>query len=343
MNPELSVAIPNYNNADYVKTCLQSVCNQTLQPIEILFIDDASTDTSIQIAKTIHDSRLSIVKNTINKGRLLNINFAFQQCLSPILTLLPSDDYWLTKTAFKRVKQIFDENKKVVLVFCGTKNVTNTGDIERVHQPFHEDTIFSGKSFLLRLLKNNLIFTSSVFVRKDILEKIGYFDEHIDTHGSRDWLTWLKFCFEGDIAYCHDEFVAERIHTQNITSNYQKSSAMTEHELDVIDYFFQTYNHRFSNEQEKKQYEDVARSAWLNRAMVRAIRQKIVLLDSKACQLTLQFINKNTPSVVIDPLFLLTLFISIIPLSFVRLLKKLPMNFLFYLRKRLFYKSSPNT
>ena len=73
-NDLVSVVIPCYNAEKYILKCLQSVLNQIYTNLEIIVIDDASTDKSLEIISKIEDKRLKIIQNKTNKGIVFCLN-----------------------------------------------------------------------------------------------------------------------------------------------------------------------------------------------------------------------------------------------------------------------------
>lgn len=93
---KISVVIPNYNNALYLPQCLESVLNQTFLDIEIVVIDDASTDHSLEIIGRFasSDNRIKVIANDERLGISRNRHKGIMEATSYWLTTLDSDDYY---------------------------------------------------------------------------------------------------------------------------------------------------------------------------------------------------------------------------------------------------------
>lgn len=91
--PKISVIIPIYNAEEYLKECLDSVINQTLKDIEIICIDDGSTDNSLQILNEYakNDTRIKVFKQK-NKGAGFERNFALNKANGDFIAFMDSDD-----------------------------------------------------------------------------------------------------------------------------------------------------------------------------------------------------------------------------------------------------------
>ena len=95
INPKISIIIPVYNVEKYLKDCLDSCINQTLQDIEIIIIDDCGSDGSMDIARqyALKDNRIKIIKNSQNMGPFATRNYGASQANGEYLLFLDSDDF----------------------------------------------------------------------------------------------------------------------------------------------------------------------------------------------------------------------------------------------------------
>lgn len=93
--PKVSIIIPVYNTEKYLQKCLCSVCNQTLSDIEIICVNDNSTDNSLQILQRFesNDSRIKIIDLKENKGAAIARNLGINQAKGEYIAFLDSDDF----------------------------------------------------------------------------------------------------------------------------------------------------------------------------------------------------------------------------------------------------------
>ena len=110
MKPLISVIIPAYNCESYVTEALLSALNQTYKNIEVLVIDDASTDNTLKIAQSFSDDRLQVFANEKNLGAGPTRNFAIKQARGEWIALLDSDD-WFAPTRLEALFQIAHSEK----------------------------------------------------------------------------------------------------------------------------------------------------------------------------------------------------------------------------------------
>lgn len=116
--PKVSVIIPVYNVEKYLSQCLDSIVNQTLNDIEIIFVDDKSLDGSYSILKEYaeKDNRIKIIENEENRGTGYSRNIAISQSSSDYIMLLDSDD-WYEKDACEKAYNQISKNDDDIVFF----------------------------------------------------------------------------------------------------------------------------------------------------------------------------------------------------------------------------------
>ena len=107
MNLEISIIIPTYNSEAYIGQALDSVLRQTYRNFEILLIDDASNDSTVEIARSYKDSRLKIISNKRNRGVSYSRNCGIKAAKGNWIALLDSDDWY----APQRLEKLFEVAK----------------------------------------------------------------------------------------------------------------------------------------------------------------------------------------------------------------------------------------
>ena len=114
----ISVIIPVYNVENYLHVCLNSVLKQTYQDFEIICIDDASTDSSLEILKYFEkkDSRIKVLKNDSNKGQGYSRNRGLELAQGKYISFLDGDD-WLSPDAFEILIQKAEQDNLDLLMF----------------------------------------------------------------------------------------------------------------------------------------------------------------------------------------------------------------------------------
>ena len=94
MNPEVSVIVPTYNSEAYIVQALRSVIEQSYNNWEIIMVDDASCDSTVDLARSFRDKRLKIVENISNRGVSYSRNRGIREARGKWIALLDSDDWY---------------------------------------------------------------------------------------------------------------------------------------------------------------------------------------------------------------------------------------------------------
>lgn len=140
-HPKVSVLIPVYNVENYLAECLESVIRQTLSDIEIICVDDGSTDNSrnILLEYAEKDSRIKLVLKDKNEGLLLARKDGFAQSNGQYIMFLDSDDY-LTENACEKAYSLIEKHRVDILQFsAGVINCT--GDPSADNWPWWEESL----------------------------------------------------------------------------------------------------------------------------------------------------------------------------------------------------------
>ncbi len=114
MNPQVSIIIPTYNSEEYIAQALESVFNQTFRNFEIILVDDASTDSTVQIASMFTDKRLEIIKNSQNRGVSNARNCGIRQAKGNWIALLDSDDWYAPERLEELLRVAWKQNADMV-------------------------------------------------------------------------------------------------------------------------------------------------------------------------------------------------------------------------------------
>lgn len=113
-NPLVSVLITTYNSEKYIKDALESILNQTYSNLEIVIIDDASIDNTLEIIQSFKDKRIKLFVNEKNLGVSENMNKGIKLSHGKYLAVMDSDD-WSYPYRIEEEVKLMEENPEVVL------------------------------------------------------------------------------------------------------------------------------------------------------------------------------------------------------------------------------------
>lgn len=106
----VSIIMPNYNSEKYVQATVQSVLDQTYQNWELLFVDDCSTDGSLDLVRAFRDDRIKILQNETNSGAAVSRNYALRMAKGKWIAFLDSDDLWIPEKLEKQIAFMIENN-----------------------------------------------------------------------------------------------------------------------------------------------------------------------------------------------------------------------------------------
>lgn len=211
---KVSVIIPVYNSSKHIKECLESVINQTYKNIEIIVVDDASSDNSTEIIKNLNDPRINIIQLKQNLGVARARNKGIEIATGDYICFLDSDDYWILDKLEKQVK--FIEANNYTFIYAGYKFLKNN-KTHIAHVPLSIN--------YSQALKNTTIFTSTVMFNMQYLKKEDIYMPNVE---SEDTATWWQVLKKGITAYGIDEPLAVyRVGEKSLSSNKIKALKRT--------------------------------------------------------------------------------------------------------------------
>lgn len=228
----VSVIMPLYNTEKYVKEAIDSLLVQSLLPLEIIVIDDCSTDSSYEIVKEIADTNnlIKLFKLSKNMGVSAARNYGINLAVGNWILFLDADDIVTPKLIEKmleRLKCLSQMNmNKWLLAYSAFQQIDNSGNpLGIIYGAQRElDEIFG-----YELIRNDIISPSGVMIHKQSTKNVGGFDEGIKY--SEDWDLWLKVAQIGGFAYIDSPLVKIRRHNENTS---KKMDVMLKAELNVL-------------------------------------------------------------------------------------------------------------
>ena len=209
----ISVIIPAYNAEKTIEEAVNSVLAQDYGDLELIVVDDCSTDKTGKILERLseQDSRIRVIENDTNigalKARLKGVRAAFGKWIA----FLDSDDFWRKDKISKQVR--LQEETACHLVFTGT------GYIDKMGKQLPWELHVPSEVTYSRLLKQNVISNSSVLILKDFfLKYTPVSEEGYDMH--EDFACWLLLLKNGHKARGVDEpLVTYRVSNDSMTGN----------------------------------------------------------------------------------------------------------------------------
>jgi glycosyltransferase involved in cell wall biosynthesis len=208
MNKLVSVIIPCYNAERYIEATMDSVLLQTYTNLEVLVIDDGSTDRTNEILRKYIDKVILLRHyGGVNKGRSASVNLALNACHGEYIAFLDHDDLWEVNKTEVQVG-VLEKNPDVGLVYANGYAI-NEND-ERLYQlfPKHHRETNSSESILLNCY---IPSPSSSLIRRSVLLKTGGFDGDMEHAADHDLL--IRISEVSTMAYVDQHLWRNREHS----------------------------------------------------------------------------------------------------------------------------------
>ena len=196
----ISIITPSYNQADFLEQTILSVLEQKNAQFEYLIVDGASTDGSVGIIEK-HAASLAWYISEADSGQACAINKGFARAGGEIIAWLNSDDYYLPDT-LSTIANLFDQHPETGIVYGDVLSVDGAGNPINIQhfQPYSLDDLMAFK----------IISQPAVFMRRSLLEKVGYLDN--DYHFLLDHHLWLRIAQLTPMLYTSQTLAAARYH-----------------------------------------------------------------------------------------------------------------------------------
>lgn len=220
LNDKVSVIIPTYNRSELLKKAVKSLESQSHQNIEIIIIDDFSTDDTAEVVEKMEDDRIIYLKHEINKGGSEARNTGIKRATGRFIGFLDSDDQWLPNKLEKQL-QLFADQPDVGVIYTGVQVVNEK------NQPTRKIVPACRGDILPKLFESNCIdTTSSVLVKREVLEQVEGFDAGLPS--CQDWDLYIRLAQVTKFDFVKESMVLFYHHSgERITTN--KKSVLNGH------------------------------------------------------------------------------------------------------------------
>lgn len=208
--PRVSVLIPTYNRADYLLEAIGSVLHQTFSDLEVVVVDDGSTDDTAQLVKAIADDRVRYLYQS-NHGVAAALNTAWRAAQGEYLAMLGSDDLMLPDQLAILLADL-DHDPRLGLVYARAQGMDPHGN--SLPQILGAPPKFPGQTLKSNLYGDSVCGIACLF-RKSCIEQAGGFNESLIAN--EDWDLWIRMAELCQFAY-RDQILARfRMHPASLT------------------------------------------------------------------------------------------------------------------------------
>ena len=233
--PKVSVIIPTHNRAEFLRSAITSVLNQTFQDFEIVIVDDASKDHTREVIANFNDTRIKVIHNQVSKGDAGARNIGLLHTNCEYTAFLDDDDEWLPEKLKIQTCLLDNSPPEVGGVCTGCFTIDKvSGRILSIDNVKIDD-----------IYKDNFIVTSSVLLRRECFEKCGLFDENMPANSDYDM--WVRILEKFSLKTIKDALINYYIHENRLTLDYEKKIRGTEILFEKYEDFFKKDRKEYSN------------------------------------------------------------------------------------------------
>lgn len=213
-DPEVSVVIATYNMGQYVRQAILSVLAQPDQNLEVVVVDDGSTDNTREVLREFaEDSRVRILLQE-NQGQPKAKNAGWRIARGRFIGFCDADDYWLPNKLALQLP-LLKANPRVGVVYSTVMILETDGTLRPSRKRSHDCG-----NFLERMFVYNLVPFGTAAIRRECLEQVGGFDESIPM--GIDWDLWLRIALDWEFDLVNEPTYVYRIWPGQMSHNLKK-------------------------------------------------------------------------------------------------------------------------
>jgi alpha-1,3-rhamnosyltransferase len=228
--PVISALIPAYNHESYVEEAIQSIWSQARAAVEIVVVDDASTDRTPELLESLRlrsPLPMRVVRNPTNAGTAKTLNRAIALARGDYVAMLASDDLW-PPGRFESQLRLMTADPALEIVY-GNGRVWSEGKVlGELHGQEVRQLLSRPASEVLEHLYTHVsrLFLQTALIRRTLLTTVGGFDE---STVSDDWVLNIrifeKLTRSGRFAFVDEDLFHYRVHDANVHKNLHRQSA----------------------------------------------------------------------------------------------------------------------
>ncbi|MBF2016537.1 MAG: glycosyltransferase [Rivularia sp. T60_A2020_040] len=223
----ISVIVPLFNGERTIEETIKSILNQTFSNIEVIIINDGSTDATLEIVANILDSRIQIFSYP-NAGLSASRNRGISQAKGEYISFIDADDLW-TADKLELQWQALQSNPQAAVAYSWTDYIDESGKFIKSGRRIK----VNGDAFSKLLVTNFLENGSNPLIRQQALEKVGGFDESLAAAEDKDM--WLRLAADYEFVCVEKAQILYRISTNSMSSNLKRQETAS---LKVIERAF---------------------------------------------------------------------------------------------------------
>lgn len=216
----VSIIMPNYNGAKFLTETIESVLAQTYTNWELLFVDDCSTDNSLELIQDYKDDRIKVLRNEKNSGAAVSRNYALREATGKWIAFLDSDDLWVKDKLQKQLT--FMVERKYDFTYTSYEHINENSD------PLNVYVAGPKKIGKCKMFMYDYVGCLTVIFNA---EKVGVIQVNPGLKARNDYAIWLKICRICNCYYLNEILAQYRIRKNSISHSGLKKLIVSQYKL----------------------------------------------------------------------------------------------------------------
>ncbi|WP_282017518.1 glycosyltransferase family 2 protein [Salegentibacter mishustinae] len=231
-NPLISVVLPVYNCGEFIEEALKSILNQTLDNFEVLIIDDASTDGTLELIKKYKDSRIKIIEKKENSGLIDSLNTGFKISKGEFIARMDGDDISHLRR-FEKQYEFLKDHPEVSACGCWIEHIGAVKGVSKYLEN-HED------------IQAHLLVSNPMALCATMLRKTAYssFSFRSDSKHYEDYDFWVESMWECQVHNLQEILYYYRIHAYQVSTKWKNKQIEGDQQLQLKLFKKLNYNER---------------------------------------------------------------------------------------------------
>lgn len=220
-SPLVSVIIPSYNHDQFIKQAIESVVNQTYDNIDLIVVDDGSTDNTVGIVEQLLQHYSFTFIKQPNLGVSCALNTGIKAASGEYFCFLASDDFYFPDKISRQV-DFYLRHEQFGFIHGGAVPVDTKG--LEISRPDYGNVNWNTGDIFEILLNDCFISAPTVMVKRSVFDVVGFFDEDI---AIEDWDMWLRISKIYKVGFQPEYLVCYRIHASNTFFSKNESKVLS--------------------------------------------------------------------------------------------------------------------
>ncbi|MDR3653782.1 MAG: glycosyltransferase family 2 protein [Paludibacter sp.] len=239
--PRVSVIVPNYNHAPYLRQRIDSILNQTYQDFELILLDDCSTDKSEEVLLSYkdHTKVTYLIFNKQNSGSTFKQwNKGIGLAKGEYIWIAESDD-WAETGFLEKIIVELEKRENIGLAYVASKLINSDGEVtyENKSQDTNEIIGYTGSQFLSeKLVTSNNIWNASMMVfKKELFYNLSD-KSYLEMKYCGDWFLYVQLCEQTNVLEIKSTLNNYRIHADNVSTDAKRTGKYFTEGFRVFEY-----------------------------------------------------------------------------------------------------------